>query len=198
MAGPRNPAGPQRAGAIGVAVRAVQRAHRNSRQPRRRRAARPARHVSELVLRSPAAALRRSGLRLPGGRTDRRRRHQRQDPAPAGRRRAVRRSLRQVVEPRAGARPAGRHAEAIRALGVTGRQAGHGDLDPAGVAGTAQRCRHRVRGRGGRRIRPCHSAIRAGRQRGPARDVGRSAGLRPSSTNRWRPSSTRTPNAVHC
>ena len=103
-----------------------------------------------------------------------------------------------LFEPRAGARPAGRHADPARALAVTGGQAGQGDLDPAGVAGTAQRRRHRVRGRGGRRIRPCHRAIRAGRQRGPARDRRPIRGWRPSSTNRWRPSSTRTPNAVRC
>ena len=47
------------------------------------------------LLRGPAAALRRERLRLPGGRADDRQRHQRQAHPAAGRRRAVRRPLRQ-------------------------------------------------------------------------------------------------------
>ena len=47
------------AGAVRIAVRAVQRAHRLARQPRRGRAARAAGHLPQLVLRDPPAALRR-------------------------------------------------------------------------------------------------------------------------------------------
>ena len=51
-------------------------------------------------------------------------------------------------------------------------------LDAAGVAGAPQCGGHRVRGGGGRRIRPCHCAIRARRQRRPAAAVRRSTGRR--------------------
>ena len=63
-------------------------------QPRRGRAVRHARDLPERLLRGAPAALRRGRLRLPGGRPDRRQRHQRQAHPPAGRRRAVRRPLR--------------------------------------------------------------------------------------------------------
>jgi Glycosyl hydrolase family 65, N-terminal domain len=52
--------------------------------------------------------------------------------------------------------------------------AGETALDTAGVAGTAQCGGDRVRGRGGRRICPPHSAIRARRQRRSAAAVRRS------------------------
>ena len=57
------------------------------------------------------------------------------------------------------------------------RQAGQGRVHPAGVAGPAQRRRHRVRRRGGRGIRPRDRAVRAGHQRGPTGDLGRPAGV---------------------
>ena len=63
---------------------------------------------------------------------------------------------------RSGARPAGKQVKV--------------QIDAPGVAGPAQRRRHRVRGRGGRRVRPRHSAVRAGRQRGPAGGCRRPAG----------------------
>ena len=83
----------------------------------------------------------------------------------------------ELHRPRADSRPARRHADPPRALALARRQAGRSGVDPAGVAGATQRRRHRVRGRGGRRIRPRHSAVRARRQRGPAGDVGRPAGV---------------------
>ena len=177
MAGPRDPARSEPAGPVGVAVRLVQRAHRIARQPRRGRAVRPAGHLSELLLRNPAAALRRGRIRLSGGRPDRRRRHQRQDHSPVGRGRAVRRPLRRIDLPRAGSRPARRDADPPRALALTRGQASQGGVHPAGVAGPAQRRRHRVRRRGGRRIRPRDGAVRTGHQRGPTGDLGRPAGV---------------------
>ena len=56
--------------AVRIGVRPVQRPHRAARQPRRGRTARVAWHVSQLVLRDSPAALRRGGVRLPGGRPD--------------------------------------------------------------------------------------------------------------------------------
>ena len=56
-------AGPGHAGADGVGVRAVQRAHRLAGQPRRGRAARPAGQLPQRRLRAAAAALRRGSLR---------------------------------------------------------------------------------------------------------------------------------------
>ncbi len=64
-----------------------------------------------------------------------------------------------------------------RALALARGQRGQGHLDPAGVAGAARRRRHRVRRRGGRRIRPGDGAVRAGHQRGPAGDLRRPPGV---------------------
>ncbi|CAA9350176.1 MAG: Uncharacterized glycosyl hydrolase Rv3401, partial [uncultured Frankineae bacterium] len=69
---------PRGAGADRVGLRAVERPHRPARQPGRGGAARHPRHLPQLVLREPSPPLRRGGLRLPRGRSDRRRRHQRQ------------------------------------------------------------------------------------------------------------------------
>jgi len=64
-------------------------------------------------------------------------------------------------------------------LDVSGGQAGERALDPAGIADTTPQCGgDRVCGGGGRRIRPCHCAIRARRQRRPAAAVRRPAGRR--------------------
>ena len=68
---------------------------------------------------------------------------------------------------RAGARPARRHAHPTHRLGVTGRQAGAGPLDPAGVVRAPRHRRDLLRGRGGR-ADPGHRAVRAGGQRGAA------------------------------
>ncbi|CAM5689541.1 hypothetical protein MAUB1S_00228 [Mycolicibacterium aubagnense] len=56
-----------------------------------------------------------------------------------------------------------RHPLPHRALAVTGRKAGTGRVDPAGLAGPAQRRGHRIHRRGHRRLRPYHRAIGAGR-----------------------------------
>ena len=88
-----------RAGRVGV--RALQRPHRPARQPRRGRAVRAPRHLPQRLLRDAPAAVRRGRLRLPGGRPDRRQRHQRQAHPAAGRRRAVRHPLRRAARPHA-------------------------------------------------------------------------------------------------
>src|ERR1700756_4301619 len=125
VAGPRDPARPQPNRPVGVPVRVVQRTYRVARQPRRGRALRPSGHLPELVLRNPAAAVRRGRLRVSRGRPDHRRRHQRQDLSPAGRRRAVRRPLRPVGIPRTDPRPTGRDTDPpgalVLALGQTGK-----------------------------------------------------------------------------
>ena len=176
MAHPGNQAVPGSAPAERIAVRPVQRPHRHAGKPRRGRAFRPSRDLPQRLLREPSAALRRSGFRLPGGRSVGRRRHQRQADPVARRGRAVRRPLRRPDRPRTGARPACRHAAPDRGMVLAGRQARAHRVDPAGVAGAAGPGRHRVRRRSPRRGRARHRAIRTRRQRRPARPVGRSAG----------------------
>ena len=105
----------RRAGPVRVGLRALQRPHRAARQPRGGRAVRAPRDVPERVLRDAPAAVRRGRLRLPGGRPDRRQRHQRQDHPAAGRRRAVRHPLRRAARPPALARPA-RRARSTRTV----------------------------------------------------------------------------------
>ena len=63
LAGPRDRSRAEPARADRIAVRPVQRPHRSARQSGRRRTARDTRHLSELVLRGAAAAVRRGGLR---------------------------------------------------------------------------------------------------------------------------------------
>ena len=94
-----------------VGLRALQRPHRAARQPRRGRAVRPARApTSTRFYEARPLPVRRGRLRLPGGRPDRRQRHQRQAHPPARRRRALRRALRRAARARAHARPARRRA----------------------------------------------------------------------------------------
>ena len=83
-------------------------------------------------------------------------------------------------------------------LAVTRGQAGQGGVDPAGVAGPPQCRRYRVHRRSTRRVRPRHSAIRARHQRGPAADVGRSAGFGRPDEPAARPSITSTASTEHC
>ena len=127
-----------------------------------------------------------AGLRLPRGRPDAGRRHQRQGDPAAGRRRAVRRPVRRAARARAGPRPARRHAAPHRALALPRRQAGRGSPRPGWCRfDPAQRRRDRVRRRGGRRVHPGHGAVRAGRQRGPAGDVRATRGSPRCWTGRW-------------
>ena len=163
------PAGPER-----VDLRAVQRAHRAARQPGRGRPARAARHLPQLHVRGPAAALRGGRLRVPRQRADRHQRHQRQDHPAAGRRRAVRHQVRHPELPRARPGPAGRHADPDRGLVLPGRGQGQGDLGAHGVADPARDRGHQLHGRAGGPDAAAGAAVRAGRQRGAAE-----AGQRP-------------------
>ena len=71
-------------------------------------------------------------------------------------------------------------------------------VDPTGFAGAARCGRHRVRGRGGRRIRPRHRAVGARRQRGPAATFGRSAHRRRVAATRSRRCTMRPPTTARC
>ena len=164
-----------------ITVRAVERPHRVAGQPRGGRAPRPAGNLPELVLRDPAAAVCRGGLRLSGGRPVRRRRHQRQAPPAARRRRAVRRPLRRIARARTGVGHAGGHPDPRRRWRSPAGKQVRLQVDAAGVTGPAQCRRDRVRGGGGRRIRPRHRAVRARRQRRPARARPTTRGWRPCS-----------------
>ncbi len=104
-----------------IAFRVVQRPHRDAGEPRGRRAARPARHVSERVLRNPAAAVRGGRVFESRGRAVDTRRHQRQDPATPRRRRAVRCAVRRIVGTRKGFGPARRNLGSRRAVEVACR-----------------------------------------------------------------------------
>ena len=97
VGGERGAAQARRARPGRVGLRALQRPHRPAREPRRGRAVRPPRHLPQRLLRDPPAAVRGGRLRLPGGRPDRRQRHQRQAHPAARRRRAVRHPLRRAA-----------------------------------------------------------------------------------------------------
>ena len=83
-------------------------------------------HLPQRLLRDAPAAVRRGRLRLPGGRPDRRQRHQRQADPAAGRRRAVRHPLRRAAQAHAHARPARRPAAPRGALALAERARGRG------------------------------------------------------------------------
>ena len=153
-----------------VGVRALERARRPARQPRRGRAARAARHVPQLGLRVPPAAVRRGRLRLP------RVRARRSSTSPT-------------------ARSSGCSSTTSRSTSATARcsstsgcstcapASSTGDVTWRSPAGRAVRIRttrlvsfthrsivaDRLRGRGARRRRPDRAAVRARRQRGAAR-----------------------------
>ena len=199
VADPRDPARSRRAGPIRIGVRVIQRTHRTARQPRRGRAARHARHVSQLVLRSSVPCPTRKRA------TATRRPDKPSSTSPTARSSdcwsTTSRSTcatasclnhERVLDLRAGTldplarwkSPAGKQVTctSTRLVSLTQRSVAAIEYD----------------GRSGRRIRPCHSAIGTGRQRGPARAVGRSPGRGHPRQTRWRPSSTRARNAVHC
>ena len=121
-----------------VGLRALQRPHRPAREPRRGRAVRPARHLPQRLLRDPPAAVRGGRLRLPGGRPDRRQRHQRQAHPAAGRRRAVRHPLRRAARPHALAGPARGRASAPCSLALAERPRDRGQLHPPGLVRAAR------------------------------------------------------------
>ena len=134
-----------------VGVRALQRPHRPAREPGRGRAVRPARHLPQRLLRDPPAAVRGGRLRLPGGRPDRRQRHQRQAHPAAGRRRAVRHPLRRAARPHALAGPARGRAPAPRSLALAERPRDRGQLHAPGLVRAALGGRDPLRGQGDRR-----------------------------------------------
>ena len=113
-------------------------------------------HLPELLLRAPAAALRRGRLRLPRVRADDHQRDQRQADPAAGRGRTVRPALRPGCAGTSGCwtcRPERSTRE--RRVGVAGRAGGAGAQHPDGVADPAGDRRHLLRGRGPRRARRC-------------------------------------------
>ena len=158
-----------------VDLRALQRPHRAARQPRRGRAVGPLGDVPQRLLRDPAAALRRGRLRRSGVRRDDDQRHERQGPAPARRRRAVRPALRHRRAPHAHARPARRRPAPRGALALARRPGGDPAHDAAGLLRPARGRGHRLRGRGVRRAGADRRAVRAHRQRAGARDDERPA-----------------------
>ena len=107
-------------------------------------------HVSELVLRAAAAALRGSRLRLPGVGPDDRERDEREDHPPARRRRAAGRALRAAARARARARPPRGRATAPHGVAVAGRHRGASVLDAARLLRAAIRGRDPLRGRAAR------------------------------------------------
>ena len=129
---------PDRAERVGL--RPVQRAHRDARQPGRGRAARPARHVPELAVRGPPAAVRGGGLRLPRHRADRHQRDERQDHPAAGQRRAVRHQVRHRPLAHPHPRPARGHPDQGGHVDLAGRAHRQGQV---GAAGLADPARHR-------------------------------------------------------
>ena len=143
----------------------------------------PARDLPQRLLREPPPALRRGRLRLPGGGPDGRQRHQRQDPAAAGRRRAVRHALRAGAGPRAGAGHARRRPASTGEVGVAGTAHHHRVVDPHGVAHAAGHGRHRVRGRGAALLGAHRDPVGAGDQRGgPAHQRRSPGGRRPRTS----------------
>ena len=170
-----------------VGVRAVQRPHRAARQPRRGRAARHARHLPQLVLRAAAAAVRRGRVRLPRVRPDDHQRHQRQADPAAGGRRAVRPALRRAAPPRAGARPAGGHADPRGRVGLA-RRAARCKVRSERLVSLTQRAVAAIRYEVevARRPGAARRAVRAGGQRAAARAAARRparrGGARPT---RW-------------
>ncbi len=164
-----------------VGLRPLERTHRPAREPGRGRAVRHARDVPELVLRAAAAAARRGRLRLSGIGADDRQRHGRQDHAPARRRRAVRRPLREAALARARARPARGRAAPDRRLDLSCRRHRARVLDQARLVRAARGRGDPLRGRGDRRPAARRRAVGAPRER-----AGRRADLRSARRRRAR------------
>ena len=171
-----DPVGPRPAPAVRVAVRAVQRPYRVARQPGRGRAARGAGQLPELPARETAAALRRSGIRLPRVRRGARGRAQRQaDPDP-GRRRTVRRPLRGPAGAHPTPRPAPWRPGTRGRVVLPGRGRDPAQQYPHRLADPALDRGRPVDRRADQQPRPGGAAVGAGRQRDVACGRGGPAG----------------------